>query len=44
MMATGFMYRRGNYSSGEDFVPEYGGEPIQLAPEPSWDRVAYVRR
>ncbi len=24
--------------------PDRGGEPIQLAPEPSWDRVAYVRR
>ena len=24
--------------------PERGGEPIRLAPEPSWDRVAYVRR
>ena len=21
-----------------------GGEPIELAPEPSWDRVAYTRR
>jgi hypothetical protein len=21
-----------------------GGEPIELAPEPSWDRVAYNRR
>jgi hypothetical protein len=24
--------------------PDRGGQPIQLAPEPSWDRVAYVRR
>lgn len=24
--------------------PERGGEPIELAPEPSWGRVAYVRR
>ena len=24
--------------------PDRGGEPIQLAPEPSWNRVAYVRR
>jgi hypothetical protein len=24
--------------------PDRGGEPIELAPEPSWDRVAYVRR
>jgi hypothetical protein len=24
--------------------PERGGEPIELAPEPSWDRVAYVPR
>jgi hypothetical protein len=24
--------------------PERDGEPIELAPEPSWNRVAYVRR
>ncbi len=24
--------------------PDRGNEPIELAPEPSWDRVAYVRR
>jgi hypothetical protein len=24
--------------------PERGGEPIELAPEPSWNRVAYVPR
>ena len=24
--------------------PDRGGEPIELAPEPSWDRVAYVKR
>ncbi len=24
--------------------PERDGEPIELAPEPSWDRVAYCRR
>jgi hypothetical protein len=24
--------------------PDRDGEPIELAPEPSWDRVAYVRR
>jgi hypothetical protein len=24
--------------------PDRGGEPIELAPEPSWGRVAYVRR
>jgi len=24
--------------------PDRGGEPIELAPEPSWNRVAYVRR
>ena len=24
--------------------PQRGGEPIELAPEPSWDRVAYVPR
>jgi hypothetical protein len=24
--------------------PERGDEPIELAPEPSWNRVAYVRR
>ena len=24
--------------------PDRGGEPIQLAPEPSWNRVAYQRR
>jgi hypothetical protein len=24
--------------------PDRAGEPIRLAPEPSWDRVAYVRR
>jgi hypothetical protein len=24
--------------------PERGNEPIELAPEPSWNRVAYVRR
>jgi hypothetical protein len=24
--------------------PDREGEPIRLAPEPSWDRVAYVRR
>jgi hypothetical protein len=24
--------------------PERGNEPIELAPEPSWNRVAYIRR
>ena len=24
--------------------PDRGGEPIELAPEPSWNRVAYVPR
>jgi hypothetical protein len=24
--------------------PDRGNEPIQLAPEPNWNRVAYVRR
>jgi hypothetical protein len=24
--------------------PDRGGEPIRLAPEPSWNRVAYIRR
>jgi hypothetical protein len=24
--------------------PDRNGEPIELAPEPSWNRVAYVRR
>jgi len=24
--------------------PDRGGEPIELAPEPSWNRVAYIRR
>ena len=24
--------------------PDRGDEPIQLAPEPNWNRVAYVRR
>jgi hypothetical protein len=24
--------------------PDRDGEPIELAPEPSWDRVAYVPR
>ncbi len=24
--------------------PDRGDEPIELAPEPSWNRVAYVRR
>ena len=24
--------------------PERGGEPIELAPEPSWNRVAYGKR
>jgi hypothetical protein len=24
--------------------PDRGGEPIELAPEPSWNRVAYVKR
>jgi hypothetical protein len=24
--------------------PDRGGEPIELAPEPSWNRVVYVRR
>jgi hypothetical protein len=24
--------------------PDRGGEPIELAPEPSWNRVAYQRR
>lgn len=24
--------------------PDRGGQPVELAPEPSWDRVAYVRR
>ena len=65
------MYRRGNYSSGEDFVLEYGELRFTFnerdfrerceqaarklgfidsvvapdeAPEPSWNRVAYVRR
>src|ERR1700722_4015400 len=31
---TGFVY----------IQPDRGGEPIELAPEPSWGRVAYVRR
>jgi hypothetical protein len=31
---TGFVYVQ----------PDRGGEPIELAPEPSWDRVAYQRR
>ena len=31
---TGFVYVQ----------PDRGGEPIELAPEPSWNRVAYVRR
>jgi hypothetical protein len=33
--------------SAQGFVyiqPDRGGEPIELAPEPSWNRVAYVRR
>jgi hypothetical protein len=24
--------------------PDRGGEPVELAPEPSWGRVAYVSR
>jgi len=24
--------------------PDRGGVPIELAPDPSWNRVAYVRR
>jgi hypothetical protein len=33
------------HSSGFIYVqPDRGGEPIRLAPEPSWNRVAYVRR
>jgi hypothetical protein len=32
--AQGFVY----------IQPDRGGEPIELAPEPSWNRVAYVRR
>jgi hypothetical protein len=34
-------------ASSHGFVyiqPDRGGEPIELAPEPSWDRVAYVKR
>jgi hypothetical protein len=32
-------------SSSFDYIqPDRGGEPIELAPEPSWNRVAYVRR
>ncbi len=34
----------GRANSFEYVQPDRGGEPIQLAPEPSWDRVAYVRR
>jgi len=31
-------------STGFDYIqPDRGGEPIELAPEPSWDRVAYRR-
>jgi hypothetical protein len=32
---------------GSSFIyiqPDRGGEPVELAPEPSWNRVAYVRR
>jgi hypothetical protein len=32
---------------GNSFIyiqPDRGGEPVELAPEPSWNRVAYVRR
>ena len=33
------------HTSGFVYVqPDRDGEPIQLAPEPSWDRVAYVPR
>jgi hypothetical protein len=32
--ANGFVYVQ----------PDRGDEPIRLAPEPSWNRVAYVRR
>jgi hypothetical protein len=31
---SGFLYTQ----------PDRGGEPIELAPEPSWGRVAYVKR
>ncbi|MFZ0975789.1 MAG: hypothetical protein WAN22_26430 [Solirubrobacteraceae bacterium] len=34
-------------SDAQGFIyiqPDRDGEPIQLAPEPSWNRVAYVRR
>ncbi len=39
--------RRASTRTRSAFVyiqPDRGGEPIELAPEPSWDRVAYVRR
>lgn len=35
-----FDTRRGAFTY---IQPERGGEPIELAPEPSWGRVAYVR-
>ena len=36
--------RRGHGSAFVYVQPDRGGEPIELAPEPSWNRVAYVRR
>src|SRR5690242_17617583 len=34
-----------DHSSSFIYVqPDRGGEPVELAPEPSWNRVAYVRR
>jgi hypothetical protein len=35
------------YQDSQEFVyiqPDRGGQPVELAPEPSWNRVAYVRR
>src|SRR6201993_2092798 len=37
--------RLGDHCSSFIYVqPARGGEPVELAPDPSWNRVAYVRR
>jgi hypothetical protein len=47
-LAVSFDERTGSFgyiqpASGRDGVRSGGGEPIELAPEPSWGRVAYRR-
>ena len=41
---AGRRLRRGRQRASSTSSRDRGGEPIELAPEPSWNRVAYVRR